>query len=55
MTQYTYDPVGNRLSMSDAIGSTIYTYDELNRPITVQDAYGKTVGYQYDPAGRRTK
>jgi RHS repeat-associated protein len=55
VTQYNYDAAGNRLSMSDTVGTTSYTYDALNRPLSVQDAYGKTVGYRYDEAGRRTK
>jgi RHS repeat-associated protein len=52
---YTLDPVGNRLSMTDADGTTSYTYDALDRLMTVSYPTGTpgTVSYTYDPMGNR--
>jgi YD repeat-containing protein len=52
---YTLDPVGNRLSMADADGTTTYTYDALDRILTVTYPSGApgTVAYTYDPMGNR--
>ncbi len=43
---YTYDAVGNRLSMTTDQGTIRYTYDKANRMLSA----GDTV-YQYDAAG----
>ncbi len=51
---YTYDPVGNQLTMVDGTGTTAYTRDAVYRPTSIQDGAGNTVGYGYDAAGRRT-
>lgn len=32
---YTYDALGNRLSMAAGTGTTSYVYDALNRPTSV--------------------
>ncbi len=50
---YTYDAVGNRLSMADPIGTTSYTYNGLDRLTQVQAPSG-TVRYTYDAVGNRT-
>jgi RHS repeat-associated protein len=52
---YTYDAVGNRLSMTDADGTTTYTYDELNRlkTVTYPLSLPAVVSYTYDPMGNR--
>ena len=34
---YTYDADGNRLTLSDSVGTTSYTYDELNRLKQITD------------------
>ncbi|MHB9145339.1 MAG: hypothetical protein ACYC5Y_08410, partial [Symbiobacteriia bacterium] len=67
---YTYDAVGNRLSMTGDNGTTGYTYDAANRMLTAgsntytyddagnliskTDAIG-TVQYEYSPAGKMTR
>ena len=52
---YTYDAVGNRLTMTDWRGLNSYAYDALNRALSVTTPDGKTVGYAYDLVGNRTK
>ena len=49
---FTYDAVGNRLSMKDGTGTTTYTYDANNRLTEVNGPNGK-VSYSYDKAGNR--
>ncbi|OIO99218.1 MAG: hypothetical protein AUJ96_19760 [Armatimonadetes bacterium CG2_30_66_41] len=51
---FTYDPLGNRLSMTDPTGTYTYGYDSLNRVASVTDPHG-TVTYQYDSNGNRTR
>ncbi|MBN2488770.1 MAG: RHS repeat protein, partial [Methanosarcinaceae archaeon] len=47
--QYSYDVVGNMVSMTDANGHiTNYVYDPLNRPISVIDPLGYTASNTYD-------
>lgn len=54
-TSYTYDPVGNRTSMTTDRDSkqgavtTIYTYDEANRMLSAND-----ITFTYDNNGNRT-
>jgi len=52
---YTYDQVGNRISMTDPAGTTSYTYDYLHRLISVTNPDNKTISYQYDASGNRTQ
>jgi RHS repeat-associated protein len=52
---FTYDAVGNRLSMADGTGTTSYAYDALNRLTEVTFPGSRTVGYQYDNAGNRSR
>src|ERR1035437_541775 len=55
-TQYSYDNVGNLLSIIDREGNTTtYTYDAINRRITMTDAQPATTQYQYDNAGNLLK
>src|SRR3990172_3731946 len=49
-----YDAAGNRIDMSDGVGSTHWVYDNLNRPTSVTDPFNGTVGYGYDGLGNRT-
>ncbi len=51
---YTLDPVGNRLSMTDLDGVSAYTYDSLNRLTRVVYPDGEQVDYVYDSMGNRT-
>ena len=51
---YTYDAVGNRLSLVDSTGTTSYVYDALNRPSSVTFPGPKTVSYQYSNVGTRS-
>ena len=51
---YSYDPVGNRISETDANGNvTTYSYDPLNRLVDITDALGNVSIYSYDPVGNR--
>ncbi len=47
---FTYDSVGNRLSMVDGSGTESRTYDSVNRPLTVTRGTN-TFSYTYDLAG----
>jgi RHS repeat-associated protein len=47
---FTYTPTGQRLSMSDASGTTNYTYNERDRLESKQSPQG-TLTYTYDPTG----
>lgn len=47
----TFDGVGNRLTMTDWLGTHTWTYDALNRVATATDASGNTVAYTYDEVG----
>lgn len=47
-TQYTYDPVGNRLSMVSSAGTTSYSYDKADRLLSA----GAT-SYSYDQNGNQ--
>ena len=51
---YSYDAVGNRLTMTDIRGVTNYTYDPLNRVLSVTTPGGSPIVYAYDGVGNRT-
>ena len=51
---YGYDALGNRLAMTDSIGSAEYLYDALGRVTSVKDSAGQTVTYTYDERGNVT-
>ena len=50
---YTYDNVGNRLTMTALDGLTQYTYDAINQLTNVIYPDGSTTSYNLDPAGNR--
>jgi RHS repeat-associated protein len=52
---FTYDDVGNRLTMADGTGTTSYVYDALNRLTEVTFPGSRTVDYEYDNAGNRSR
>jgi len=49
----SYDPVGNRLSMLDAIGLTRRYYERNDRVLGELQPTGQRLSYAYDPVGRR--
>jgi RHS repeat-associated protein len=49
---YTYDPRGNRLTLSDSTDTLTYTCDDANRLETVTDSSGTTT-YAYDANGNQ--
>ncbi len=54
-TEYTYDRVGNRLTVTDANAhTTTYTYDALNRRTETRNPLGYITRYDYDAVGNRT-
>ena len=48
---YAYDAVGQRVSMTDAIGVAAYEYDALGRVTKAKDSAGQTVTYAYSESG----
>ena len=49
VTSYTYDAVGNVLSITDPMGFvTSYTYTADNQQATATDAEGHTTSYTYN-------
>jgi len=51
---YTYDQMGNRLSMTTEQGSTQYIYDELSQLIKVIPPSSLATDFVYDTVGNRT-
>jgi len=54
-TSYTYDEVGNVLTVTDAQGTITYTYNINDQVATRTDTFGNTVKYEYDKARRLKK
>jgi RHS repeat-associated protein len=52
---FTYDERGNRITMTDARGTTQYEYDELGRLIAETSPMGETYRFEYSPAGKLLK
>ncbi len=53
-TQYSYDAIGDRLSIRDANGhTTTFTYDALGRLTSETDALEHSWSYAYDKLGNR--
>ncbi|HKZ55811.1 MAG TPA: RHS repeat-associated core domain-containing protein, partial [Anaerolineales bacterium] len=53
-TEYSYDAVGNRLTIRDGNGNvTRFEYDELNRLEREVDPLGNATAYGYDAVGNR--
>ncbi len=53
-TTYTYDHVGNQLTVTDQNGNTTTTvYDSMNRVIETIAPLGVTVSYTYDKSGNQ--
>lgn len=47
----TFDGVGNRLTMTDWLGTHTSVYDALNRVTSATDAASNVIGYTYDEVG----
>ncbi len=53
---YTYDPVGNRATMTDPDGGvTTYTYDSADRLVSLTNPSLHTTGFAYDSGGRQIR
>ncbi len=53
---YTYDPVGNRKTMTYPEGQVVtYSWDGVNRLTTLQDSAVGSWTFQYDAGSRRTR
>ena len=53
-TEYTYDAIGNRLTIKDALNHvTTFDYDDLGRLTGESDPLTNTTTYTYDGAGNR--
>jgi RHS repeat-associated protein len=52
---FTYNAVGDRLTMTDGTGTTTYTYDALHRLTGIVYLGGEQVGYGYDAVGNRVR
>ncbi len=50
---YGVDAVGNRTSMTDAIGTSAWEFDWANRVVSDTDAHGNTHTYAYDAVGNQ--
>ena len=48
---YTYDAVGNVLTVTDQSGTISRKYDALNRVTEYTDYKGNTIKYAYDEIG----
>nr|WP_319396083.1 DUF6531 domain-containing protein [uncultured Desulfobacter sp.] len=53
--EYVYDPVGNKLQMTDNEGVHTYSYDKINQVTTVNYPDGTYRGYSYDEAYNRSQ
>lgn len=51
-TSYTYDGVGNMLTMTAGGNTTTYTYDRFGNVLTMTDALGKTETNTYSSVGK---
>ncbi|MBR6657586.1 MAG: RHS repeat protein, partial [Oscillospiraceae bacterium] len=51
-TSYTYDGVGNVLTMTSGGNTTTYTYDRFGNVLTEKDAFNRTKNYTYGVMGR---
>lgn len=52
---FTYTPMGQRASATDARGTTVYDYDVRDRRISAIKPDGRKLEYAYDGQGRRTR
>ena len=50
---YDYDPVGNRITMTNAVGSTAYSYDDANQ-LTGLNSPAGTMTFAHDSNGNLT-
>jgi YD repeat-containing protein len=50
---YTYDPAGERKTMTDGTGTSTWTYNTFGQVIVQTQGSGAAVGYDYDNAGNQ--
>ena len=56
VTNFTYDLVGNQLSVTDSLGNvTSFVYDNLDRLITETDPLNQATSFVYDEVGNITE
>lgn len=53
--EYTYDPVGNRLSETRPSGTSSYSYNAADQLTSLTDPTGDTTTYEYDARGNQTR
>jgi RHS repeat-associated protein len=51
-TTYSYSPVGSRIGMTDATGTSAYTYNSTGQLTGATNGSGTAVSYGYDNAGQ---
>ena len=51
---FTYDAMGQQLTMTDSSGTTTNNYVALGRVLSETNGRGNKLNYEYDMAGRRT-
>jgi len=52
---YSYDANGNRITMTDPVGTTSYFYDNADRMYSLTNPKGESFGFTFDNANRLTQ
>ncbi len=51
---FLYNPLDQRIHMTDNTGATTWSYDDMGRVVAIDDPLNPAVGYGYDGMGHRT-